>query len=44
MELEKIAGYTKEEVKNILIKNIEKENEEDFKSRILKLSRDGEQN
>ncbi len=42
-ELEKIAGYTKEEAKNILIQNIEKESEEDFKSRLLKLSRDGEQ-
>jgi ribonuclease Y len=42
-ELEKVAGLTEEEARNILIKRIEKNNEEDLKSRILKLSRDGEQ-
>lgn len=42
-ELEKVAGLTEAEAKDILITRIEKENEEDLKSRILKLSRDGEQ-
>lgn len=42
-ELEKIAKYTEEEVKNLLFKKIEKENEEDLRSRSLKLARDGEQ-
>ena len=42
-ELEKVAKLTEEEAKNTLIKRIEKESEEDLKSRMLKLSRDGEQ-
>lgn len=42
-ELEKVASLTKEEAKNILIKKIEKEASEDLQSRLLKLSRDGEQ-
>jgi ribonuclease Y len=42
-ELEKIANLNEEEAKNILIKRIEKETEEDLKSRLFKLSRDGEQ-
>ncbi len=43
LELEKIAKYTEEEAKNILFKKIEKDNEEDLRSRMLKLARDGEQ-
>lgn len=42
-ELEKIAALTQEDAKKLLINRIEKENEEDLKSRLLKLSRDGEQ-
>ncbi|MEN9338409.1 MAG: hypothetical protein RI945_134 [Candidatus Parcubacteria bacterium] len=42
-ELEKVASLTEEEAKSILIKRVEKNSEEDFKSRLLKLSRDGEQ-
>jgi len=42
-EIEKIAGYSKEEALNILVNNIQKESEEDFRSRLFKLSRDGEQ-
>lgn len=42
-ELEKVAALTQEDAKKLLINRIEKENEEDLKSRLLKLSRDGEQ-
>lgn len=41
--LEEIAGYSKEEAKNLLFQEIEKNSQEDLKSRLLKLTRDGEQ-
>lgn len=41
-KLETIAGYTESEAKEILFNKIEKDNQEDLKSRLLKLSRDGE--
>lgn len=42
-ELEKVAGYSEEEAKNLLIAKIERDSEEDFRSRLLKISREGEQ-
>lgn len=42
-ELERVASLTREEAKDLLIQKIEKENEEDFRSRLFKLTRDGEQ-
>lgn len=42
-ELEKVAKLSEVEAKNILMSRIEKNNEEDIKSRLLKLSREGEQ-
>lgn len=41
-ELEKIAGLTKDEAKNILIQKIEHEAQDDLQLRALKLARDGE--
>lgn len=41
-EIQKIADLTKEEAQSIIISKIERESEEDLRSRILKLSRDGE--
>lgn len=41
-ELEKIAGLTKDEAKNILIQKIEHEAQDDLQLRTLKLARDGE--
>ncbi|HPX52306.1 MAG TPA: ribonuclease Y [Candidatus Paceibacterota bacterium] len=42
-ELEKVAGYTEEEAKKLLIGKIERDSQEDFRSRLLKISREGEQ-
>ncbi|MBP9765962.1 MAG: ribonuclease Y [Candidatus Pacebacteria bacterium] len=42
-KIENIAALSKAEAKEILIKKIEDESAEDLKSRLLKLSRDGEQ-
>jgi len=42
-ELEKVAGYTEEEAKKLLIEKIERDSQEDFRSRLLKISREGEQ-
>ena len=41
-EIQKVADLTKEEAQSIIISKIEKESEEDLRSRTLKLSRDGE--
>lgn len=41
-DIQKIANLTKEEAQSILIAKIERESEEDLRSRTLKLSRDGE--
>lgn len=40
---EQISGITREEAKEILLAKVSRESEEDIHSRILKLSRDGEQ-
>lgn len=42
-ELEKVAGYSEEEAKNLLIAKIERDSEEDFRSRLFKMSREGGQ-
>ncbi|MEI6352960.1 MAG: ribonuclease Y [Candidatus Nomurabacteria bacterium] len=42
-QIEKIASLTKEEAKHLVIAKTEKESTEDLQSRLLKLSRDGEQ-
>ncbi len=42
-ELEKVANLTEIEAKNILINRIEKESEEDLKSRLFKISRENDQ-
>lgn len=42
-KIENISGLSREEAKEILIKKIEEESSEDLKSRLLKLSREGEQ-
>lgn len=41
-KLEDVAGLTKEEAKELLLKRVTKESEEDINSRLLKLARDGE--
>ncbi len=42
-EYEKVAGLSREEARTLLISKITQEAEEDLQSRILKLSRDGEE-
>ena len=41
-EIQRVAALTKEEAQSIIISKIERESEEDLRSRTLKLSRDGE--
>lgn len=42
-EIERIAGLTETEARTLVLAKITRESEEDLKSRMLKLSRDGEQ-
>lgn len=42
-EVERIAGLTQEEARSLMLEKISRESEEDLQSRMLKLSRDGEQ-
>lgn len=41
-ELEKVASFSEQEARKILIEKIERDSQEDLKSRLLKISRDGE--